>query len=292
MGGACDIRAVLFDAAGTLLLPREPVGATYARFARRYLASSAGLAANSRLAASAGQSPAAAPSAARLGEAFARVFESAPANAHPDAPPGRRAALERAWWQARLRETFRAADQELRFEESPHFGPCADALWLHYGSPRAWRLAAGAEQALAALRAQGLTLAILSNFDQRLHGLLRGLNVRCYFDAVVLPAESGAAKPSPAIFAHCLAQLGIAPRQALLVGDHPVRDLQAARAAGLHALDIRQLPAAPAASGAHNARAGGFAALPAVVERMNRRAQSATPGAAFAARGRAVGLRA
>ncbi|MDD9852825.1 MAG: hypothetical protein OXU78_02610, partial [Deltaproteobacteria bacterium] len=79
---------------------------------------------------------------------------------------------------------------------------------------------------------------------------------------------------------------------ALLVGDHPVRDLQAARAAGLHALDIRQLPAAPAANGAHNAGAGGFAALPAVVERMNRRAQSATPGAAFAARGRAVGLRA
>lgn len=262
-GAGCDIRAVLFDAAGTLLLPREPVGATYARFARRYL--SAGPARN-------GRSAAKAPSAALLGEAFARVFESAPANAHPHAPPGRRAALERAWWQARLRETFRAADQELRFEESPHFGPCADALWRHYGSPRAWRVAAGAEQALAALRARGLALAIVSNFDQRLHGLLRGLNLRRYFDAVVLPADTGAAKPHPESFAHCLAQLGIAPRQALFVGDHPLRDLQAARDAGLHAMDIRHLPA--------------------VVERMKRRAQSAAPGAAFAARGRTESLRA
>lgn len=247
LGGAgCDLRAVLFDAAGTLLLPREPVGATYARFARRYLATGAG---------QAGAGPASeAPSAARLGEAFARVFESAPANAHPHAPPGRRATLERAWWQARLRETFRAADQELRFEESPHFAPCADALWRYYGSPRAWRVAAGAERALAALRAQGLALAIVSNFDQRLHGLLRGLNLRRYFDAVVLPADTGAAKPDPASFAHCLAQLGIAPRQALFVGDHPLRDLQAARAAGLQALDIRHLPdalalAPPAAAG-------------------------------------------
>lgn len=263
-GAGCDIRAVLFDAAGTLLLPREPVGATYARFARRYLAANAGPDASS------GRGTAEAPSAARLDEAFARVFESAPANAHPHAPPGRRAELERAWWQARLRETFRAADQELRFEESPHFVPCADALWRYYGSPRAWRVAAGAEQALAALRARGLALAILSNFDQRLHGLLRGLNLRRYFDAVVLPADTGVAKPDPASFARCLAQLGIAPRQALFVGDHPLRDLQAARAAGLHALDIRQLPA--------------------VVERMNRRAQSAAPGAAFAPRGRAAGV--
>jgi len=265
MSAGCEIRAVLFDAAGTLLLPREPVGETYARFARRYLAGAGPAAAAAPTA-----SPAAAPSAARLGEAFARVFESAPANAHPEAPPGRRAALEQAWWQARLRETFRAADQELRFEESPHFGPCAEALWLHYASPRAWRVAAGAERALAALRGRGLALAIVSNFDQRLHGLLRGLNLRRYFDAVVLPANAGAAKPSPVIFAHCLAQLGVLPRQALLVGDHPVRDLQAARAAGLHALHIRQLPAA--------------------VKHLNRRAHI-VPGA-FAARGDAVGLRA
>jgi len=265
MSAGCEIRAVLFDAAGTLLLPREPVGETYARFARRYLAGAGPAAA----AAAPAASPAAAPSAARLGEAFARVFESAPANAHPEAPPGRRAALERAWWQARLRETFRAADQELRFEESPHFGPCAEALWLHYGSPRAWRVAAGAEQALAALRGRGLALAVVSNFDQRLHGLLRGLNLRRYFDAVVLPANAGAAKPSPVIFAHCLDRLGVLPRQALLVGDHPIRDLQAARAAGLHALHIRQLPAA--------------------VQRLTRRAHSV---GAFAARGDAVGLRA
>jgi len=267
MSAGCEIRAVLFDAAGTLLLPREPVGETYARFARRYLA---GAAAAGRAFAAPAASPAAVPSAARLGEAFARVFESAPANAHPDAPPGRRAALERGWWRARLRETFRAADQELRFEESPHFGPCADALWLHYASPRAWRVAAGAEQALAALRAGGLALAIVSNFDQRLHGLLRGLNLRGYFDAVVLPGETGAAKPSPAIFAHCLARLGISPRQALLVGDHPIRDLQAAQAAGLHALHIRHLPAE--------------------VQRLTRSAQG-TPGA-FAAREGAARLRA
>jgi putative hydrolase of the HAD superfamily len=211
------IEAVLFDAAGTLILPVEPIGATYAR-----LASAHGVTLPP----------------ARLDDAFRRVIAAAPPNVHPGRPAAEIAEHERAWWRARVRETFRAADGAARFDDFDGF---FTALFDHYADARAWRLAPGAHEGLAALTARGLALAVLSNFDHRLPGLLEGLGVAVGFACVVLPSDAGAAKPDPAIFAFALTRLGVRAERALYVGDHAEEDLAGARGAGIRALDVASL---------------------------------------------------
>ena len=60
---------------------------------------------------------------------------------------------------------------------------------------------------------------------------LRGL-----FHRSLTAAGVGAARPDPALFQAALDWAGLAPHQALHIGDHPVYDVQAARDHGLHVL--------------------------------------------------------
>lgn len=208
------MEAVLFDAAGTLLQVREPVGETYARIGAQH---------GARVPAS------------RLEEAFRRILAAAPPMAFPGEGPAEVARRERAWWRDVVRGTFRAADGTARFRD---FEAGFEALWQHFASPAAWRLATGAEAALTALSGAGLRLGVLSNFDQRLHGILAGLGIRDRFEVVVLPADAGAAKPAPRIFEVALARLGLPAAAVLYVGDDADHDVAAARAAGLRAVQV------------------------------------------------------
>ncbi len=209
--------AVIFDAAGTLMAPAEPVGETYARLAREH---------------------GVALSAARIEEAFRRVFAAAPANVHPGEPLARAAELEREWWRARVRETFLAADGAAHFRD---FEAYFALLWEHFARGAAWRARPGAHAALSALAAAGRRLAVLSNFDQRLRPILRELGLLEFFECVALPADCGAAKPDRLIFDVCLKRLGLAAHRCVYVGDHARLDLEAASAAGLAAIDVAEL---------------------------------------------------
>jgi putative hydrolase of the HAD superfamily len=210
-------RAVLFDAAGTLIAPAEPVGETYARLAREH---------------------GVALSAARIEDAFRRVLAQAPANVHPGEPRERAAELERAWWRARVRETFLAADGTARLRD---FDGYFASLWKHFARGAAWRARPGASEALGALRAAGRRLAIVSNFDQRLLAILRELALLDFFEHVVTPAGCGAAKPDRAIFDACLAQLALPASACVYVGDHAKLDVEAAHAVGLTPIDVAEL---------------------------------------------------
>ncbi len=46
------------------------------------------------------------------------------------------------------------------------------------------------------------------------------------------------AKPDPAYYAEIIARIGVEPDEAVVIGDHPINDIAAARQAGLHALQI------------------------------------------------------
>jgi putative hydrolase of the HAD superfamily len=208
---------VLFDAVGTLIELRESVGTTYARVARRHGVD---------------------VPASRLEEAFHRVLAAAPPNVHPREPASRVAELEREWWRRRVRETFRAADQMVRFDD---FEACFQELWRIYAGPSGWRLCSGAEEALLELRSRGWLLAVASNFDHRLPGLLDALGIGEVFATITLPGEAGAAKPDPALFEHCLARLGVLASEAVCVGDRQEEDLRGAREAGLHGIHVATL---------------------------------------------------
>jgi HAD superfamily hydrolase (TIGR01509 family) len=91
----------------------------------------------------------------------------------------------------------------------------------------------GVREALARLRAHGLALAVVANWDVSLHSHLREHRVRDSFDAVIVSAELGVRKPDPAPFTAALEQLGVAPDRAVHIGDHPPHDEVGARAAGM-----------------------------------------------------------
>jgi putative hydrolase of the HAD superfamily len=210
-------RAVLFDAAGTLIEPREPIGDTYARIAEKY---------------------GAAISAWRLGDAFARVWRAAPAMVYAGLPADASARREREAWRAIVRQTFLAADSAIRPDD---FDACFEELFAHYATGAAWRERSGASDALVGLRAARIATAVVSNFDRRLPGILADLELAPLLDLVWLPSDAGAAKPDPAIFTSALTALGIAPERALFVGNDAERDLAGARAAGLGAVDVASL---------------------------------------------------
>ncbi len=211
---------MLFDAAGTLITTREPVGETYARVAREYGVNLP---------------------AERLDDAFRRVFRSAPPMVFPGERPERVAALERDWWRENVRATFRAADSAVRLSSFSDFDRFFASLFDHFARPAAWRATPGAREALAELRAGGLATGVVSNFDSRLERLLIGLELRELLEVVISSASAAARKPDRAIFDAALAKLGIPAAAAVYVGDDLENDVAGACAAGLRAIDVASL---------------------------------------------------
>jgi len=210
-------RAVLFDAAGTLIELREPVGETYARVARQH---GVDLSSN------------------QLAAAFRVAFRAAPAMVFPNAPLEEVPELERAWWREIVSNTVRAADPAARFADFDRFFA---NLFDEMSLPHCWREAPGARNLLLKLRSLRWATAIVSNFDRRLPAILRALALVDLFDAVVLCSDAGVAKPESGIFHHALAQLGVPASRAVFVGDDDVLDMEGARAAGLRAIDVKRL---------------------------------------------------
>ncbi len=95
-----------------------------------------------------------------------------------------------------------------------------------------FRPADGALAAVDRLRAAGLALACVANWDIGLHEHLDRLGLTGRFAAVVTSADARVAKPDPAIFTLALERLGVPAERALHVGDEDV-DRDGAAAAGL-----------------------------------------------------------
>lgn len=93
-----------------------------------------------------------------------------------------------------------------------------------------------AAPALAALRAAGMRLAIVSNWDCSLRRVLGELGLAGAVDAIIVSAEAGAPKPDAAIFLAALEELRRGPAEAVFVGDSLETDVLGARAAGLRGL--------------------------------------------------------
>jgi putative hydrolase of the HAD superfamily len=202
------LAALTLDAAGTLIEPREPVGTCYARVAAAH-----GLAVD----------------AAVVGRRFRRALRAAPPLAFPGVAAEGRRDRETAWWRAVVRQALGPLARHSAFEA------CFAALYAHFAAPEAWATRAGAREALLALRAHGLALAVVSNFDGRLHAVLRGLHLAPLLDDVVVSTEHGAAKPDARLFHAVAARLGVPPGRVLHVGDDPIADVQGARGAGCRA---------------------------------------------------------
>ncbi len=116
--------------------------------------------------------------------------------------------------------------------------PAVAALREVFSQPSAWRVYPETMAALEALRAAGLRMGIISNWDSRLPALLSRLRLDGYFESVICSARAGCEKPNPAIFEMALRALQIPPSSALHIGDRAEEDYHGARAAGLRALAV------------------------------------------------------
>jgi putative hydrolase of the HAD superfamily len=83
-------------------------------------------------------------------------------------------------------------------------------------------------------------VVVVSNWDVSLADVLERVGLAPLVDAVVTSAAVGAAKPSPAIFAHALGLAGVAAQDALHVGDSLDEDVRGAAACGISAVLLRR----------------------------------------------------
>jgi putative hydrolase of the HAD superfamily len=90
----------------------------------------------------------------------------------------------------------------------------------------------GAVPALERLRAAGLSLACVSDWDIGLREQLAKVGLDHLFDVVLTSAEAGAPKPEPALFLEALSRLRVQPGRAVHVGDGDA-DRDGAGTAGL-----------------------------------------------------------
>lgn len=196
---SCHPKALFVDAAGTFLVPSEEVPDVYLRYSRPH-----------------GISP-------PPGDVLAR-FRSA--YNHPGAAGIRYVGDARDFWRRVVSESL-GTDNERVFED----------IYAYYARPEAWRVPPGARDALDRIRAIGVRVCIVSNFDSRLRPLLRALQMDDAFDAVVVSSEVGAEKPSPAIFDAACVAVGVDPAadHVIHVGDDRRNDVWGARDFGLRA---------------------------------------------------------
>ncbi len=196
------IRAVFFDAGGTLLRTAEPVGRTYARFASHY-----GWPAE--------EEP--------LDHGFRNAWKKRIAEG-----AGADGTLGREGWKKILKASVEAGGLPEGFPFDDYF----EEVYAHFARPDAWRDFPETEGVLNRLHERGIRTGILSNWDPRLRQVLAGFSWAERLDPVLISEEVGAEKPGQEIFRKAEQAGGLTAGECALVGDDPISDQRGAEGAG------------------------------------------------------------
>lgn len=203
------MRFMFFDVGGTLIEPYPSVGAIYERIGRRF-----GLELDRE----------------QIESVFQSVFSEHVRRAG-DGPLalGRDEPTTHVWWRTLVFQVFEVlgfdGDREGLFQ----------AYFRAFEDPGAWRVHEDVVPTLDALRARGIGLGVISNWDYRLPPLLDQLGLSGYFEHSVVSFREGVAKPSPELYRRALERVDAPPGEVRYVGDHRDLDLDPARALGMDA---------------------------------------------------------
>jgi putative hydrolase of the HAD superfamily len=206
------IRAVLFDAVGTLIYPDPSVAEVYFNAGRR------------------------------LGSVLSRQdiagrFRAAVKKHHQSGQASEPLEWER--WRRIVYEIFDdVADPDMRL---------LDELWQHFGSSSSWRLFEDVAPVWRELKSRGYLVGIASNFDGRLRATCRGLPPLDECRQIFVSSEVGFPKPSLQFYRAVEQQLGLSADEILLVGDDLEPDVTAPRAAGWQAIWLQREQSVPGA---------------------------------------------
>jgi HAD superfamily hydrolase (TIGR01509 family) len=109
-----------------------------------------------------------------------------------------------------------------------------DAAWVVHEAKNLWcKVPEGLGDALDAVRARGVKVAIISNSEGMLDRLFRDLDILRHFDRVVDSGKVGVEKPDPRIFKIAMKEFGVPATRTLHLGDVFATDILGARAAGI-----------------------------------------------------------
>lgn len=203
------VRAVVFDVVGTLVEPHPAVALAYQAAAARH-----------------GVERDAAEIGRRFRQAWRRqedVDAAAPVPYVTD--------------QTRERERWRAIVDDV-FAECPEAPQIFVDLWEHFGRPAAWRPTPHGPGLVRQALDAGLTVALASNFDERLHAIAGCMEPLSLVPRVFASSELGWRKPAAGFFRRVEERLGCDADEILLVGDDPDLDLAAGRRAGWHVFGV------------------------------------------------------
>ena len=209
-----QLKAIFFDAAGTLIYLRRSVGENY-----RDVAAGFGIDLDSD----------------RLNQAFVAAWASSPTRPALHKP---RLDDDKGWWRDLVNRVLvqvlspaqrRSLDPAIYFE----------TVYAHFTKPDVWAVYSEVPELLAELRKQGYKLGVISNFDRRLYSIFEHLRLREFFEHIVISSEVGADKPDPYIFQQALEGMRVAPAESIHVGDDPKRDW-GAEAIGLHVFRLER----------------------------------------------------
>jgi len=199
------IRAILYDAVGTLIHVKPSVGAIYAEVGKRF---------GSRVS---------------LHDVYRRF---------PAAFAKQDRIDELAGWrtdEARERERWRAIVGDVLDDVSDPM-KCYEVLFSTFSDTDAWTIDIGLGDMLDTIQQRGIRQAVASNFDCRLHGILRAASALRHLDPVFVSSEIGWRKPATEFFDFVIQSLKLSPNEILFVGDDRVNDFDAAKRAGMRSV--------------------------------------------------------
>lgn len=148
-----------------------------------------------------------------------------------------------ALWQRYYRHVFELlAIPELRDARADAL---SHELIAWYGQPDAWQPFPEVLTVLAELHARGLRLGAISDWSVTLTPILHAHNLSRHLDFALGSGNIGFCKPHADFYRLALQRAGVAPHEALHVGDSYYADVRGARAVGITPVLIdrsRQLP--------------------------------------------------
>jgi putative hydrolase of the HAD superfamily len=199
------IRAIFFDAVGTLFHLSGTVGHHYA-----LVGSEVGLTLDAH----------------QLDRAFYSAWKKMPFRAAIDGP---RQNDDKDWWRELVDLVLDQVAPSLSKLDRDNFFEIA---YEHFAESGVCELYPEVPGVLEQLR-PSFQLAVISNFDGRLRFILQHLGISKFFTGIFVSSEIGADKPDPEIFRRALTLIDLKPNEVLHVGDDPQRDWEAASTAGL-----------------------------------------------------------
>jgi putative hydrolase of the HAD superfamily len=129
------------------------------------------------------------------------------------------------------------------------FDGLADVLYREFTDIANYRVFDDVPPVLDRLEAAGLSLGVVSNFEEWLERLLERLGMTRYFDVRVISGVEGFEKPDPRIFRLALERVGVTAQESVYVGDNPVFDVEPAAALGMFPVLIDRRGRHPDAAG-------------------------------------------